>query len=35
VIATCAPHVPCSVDDVVLEFDRGKLKESVGEDRLG
>jgi len=35
VIATCAPHVRCHVDDVVLEFDRGKLKESVGEDRLG
>src|ERR1700745_727841 len=31
VIATCAPHVRCHVDDVVLEFDRGKLKESVGE----
>jgi ABC-type ATPase involved in cell division len=35
VIATCAPHVQVHLDDVVLEFDRGKLKESVGQDRRG
>jgi len=35
VIATCAPHVQAHLDDVVLEFDRGKLKESVGQDRRG
>jgi ABC-type lipoprotein export system ATPase subunit len=35
VIATCAPHVQTHVSDVVLEFDRGKLKESVGQDRRG
>jgi ABC-type lipoprotein export system ATPase subunit len=35
VIATCAPHTQAHVDDVILEFDRGKLKESVGQDRSG
>jgi ABC-type lipoprotein export system ATPase subunit len=35
VIATCASHVQVHLDDVVLEFDRGKLKESVGQDRRG
>jgi ABC-type lipoprotein export system ATPase subunit len=35
VIATCAAHVQVHLDDVVLEFDRGKLKESVGQDRRG
>lgn len=35
VIATCAPHVQVHAGDVVLEFDRGKLKESVGQDRSG
>jgi ABC-type lipoprotein export system ATPase subunit len=35
VIATCAAHVELHPGDVVLEFDRGKLKESVGQDRRG
>ena len=35
VIATCAPHVQPQVGDVVLEFDRGKLKESAGQDGHG
>jgi len=35
VIATCAAHVQVHLDDVVLEFDRGKLKESVEQDRRG
>jgi ABC-type lipoprotein export system ATPase subunit len=35
VIATCAPHAQAHVEDVILEFDRGKLKESVGQDRSG
>jgi ABC-type lipoprotein export system ATPase subunit len=35
VIATCAPHTQPYIDDVILEFDRGKLKESVRQDRSG
>jgi ABC-type ATPase involved in cell division len=32
VIATCASHVPVQLGDVVLEFDQGRLKQSVEHD---
>lgn len=35
VIATCAPHLQTHLSDVVLEFDRGKLKDSVEQNRDG
>lgn len=35
VIATCASHVQNQIGDVLLEFDHGKLKESVKQDPRG